>query len=137
MSDPIVLVEPVVYNVDVTQESNNVSVENTVNEVNIASLGAQGIQGIQGVQGNQGVKGDAGPQGPQGTKGDTLFSYSYSFEKQVESTSWTINHNLAYRPAVTIQDYGKNTIEGDLDHIDTNTVVVNFALPIAGYAYLS
>ena len=137
MSDPIVLVEPVVYNVDVTQQSNNISVENTVNEVNIASLGAQGIQGIQGSTGPQGETGATGAQGPQGAKGDTLFSYSYAFEQQVESTSWSINHNLTYRPAVTIQDYGKNTIEGDLDHITTNTVVVNFALPIAGYAYLS
>lgn len=137
MSDPIVLVEPIVYNIDVVQESNNVSVESTVNEVNISSLGAQGIQGIQGETGPQGETGDTGPQGPKGEKGDTLFSYSYAFEQQVESTSWSINHNLAYRPAVTIQDYGKNTIEGDLDHITTNTVVVSFALPIAGYAYLS
>jgi hypothetical protein len=117
MSDNNIVIEPVYFNVEVTKQDN---------EVTIASPGPQGLKGDPGLQGAQ------GPQGPSGTSGG-----SYAFEQQFNSTSWTVVHNLGYRPAITVQDYFKNTIEGDINHIDTSTVQLTFAEAVSGYAYLS
>jgi hypothetical protein len=111
--------------VTVVKKDNAVTVVEKTNTVTVASKGTQGVQGPAGAAGAQGL------QGPAGTGG------SFVFEQQSNSTTWTIIHNLQYRPAVTIQDYSKNTIEGDINHIDISTVQLLFAEPVSGYAYLS
>lgn len=117
----------------------------------VAVVGKQGEQGPQGEQGEPGPQGETGPQGPQGEKGDQgdqgeqgpqgipgdPQNISFTFEKQVDSDTWNITHNLGYRPAVSVQDYAKNGIEGDVDHIDVNSLVINFNTGVSGYAYLS
>lgn len=98
-----------------------------VNKKNEVSLAASGLQG---------PKGDTGAVGPKGEAGDPAIA-SFTYENQVGSTVWTIQHNLGFRPAVTVQDYSKTTIEGDVEHIDANNLKVTFSVQVSGYAYLS
>jgi hypothetical protein len=137
MANEEVIIQPVVYNVEIT-ESNN--------EVFIASPGPQGPKGEdstipgptgpKGDTGNKGDKGDTGPTGPLGPAG-SISSISFTFEQQTNSDLWTINHNLGYRPSTSIIDYGNNNIEADIAHIDANTLTIAFATGTSGYAYLS
>ena len=132
MSEKII-VEPIVYDINITEEKN---------EIVIADSGLQGPPGEtgpQGPQGSQGVQGETGPQGEKGDKGDPgdPENISFRFEQQSNSDTWTINHNLGYRPAVLTQDYFNTTIEGSLQHQSANTLIITFSEPISGYAYLS
>lgn len=119
--------------INIIREDNAVVVESIINEITISSVGAQGIQGPQGVQGPVGPQ---GPQGIQGLPGQATNIY-FTFEQQFDSNLWTINHNLGYRPAVTVKRYDKITIEGEIDYTDANTLTISFSAPVSGYAYLS
>lgn len=90
------------------------------------------------VIGKQGEQGPPGPQGPQGIPGvaDTT-SFSQVFEQQVISSTWTINHNLGYRPAVFVRDYGNNNLECDVQHSSASSLTLNFLSENTGYAYLT
>ena len=61
------------------------------------------------------------------------FSGSYS------GTTWTVNHNLGYRPSVTTTDnaLNPNVIEGTISHIDENNLTVTFNVNQGGSVYLS
>jgi hypothetical protein len=65
------------------------------------------------------------------------YTRSYTFEQQTGSTVWNVNHNLGYRPSVTVEDYGKIILEGDLSHTDANNLVLTFSEAVSGYVYLS
>jgi hypothetical protein len=62
---------------------------------------------------------------------------SFKYEQQSASAIWTINHNLGFNPNVNISDYGGNNVECDIEQISTNQMVLLFAEPVSGYAYLS
>jgi hypothetical protein len=62
---------------------------------------------------------------------------SYRHEQQSALSTWTINHNLGFKPNVNISDYGGNNVECDIEQVSTNQMVLLFAEPISGYAYLS
>lgn len=53
------------------------------------------------------------------------------------ATLWTINHNLRFRPSVSILDAGGNEIEADVVHTGPNQLVIHFAVPVAGVARLT
>lgn len=130
--------------IEVTQNINSVSVTHINSNVTISD---SGIQGPKGDTGTTGAKGDTGSTGATGAKGDTgsqgpigpagPSGTNYTFEQQSDSASWVVDHNLGYRPAVTVQDYGKITIEGELNYIDANRLNITFSESISGYAYLS
>ena len=117
MTDSLVTIEPVYYNIEVIKQDN---------EVTIASPGPQG---------QKGDKGDTGAQGPVGIA-NTAY-YSYAFEQQTNSTIWSINHSLGYKPAVDIIDYGGNNIEADITYIDGLNLTITLNPAASGYAYLS
>lgn len=119
-------------NVNVTQNVNTINITQQPNNVIVSNVGAQGIPGAQGATGSTGPQGPQGSTGPQGPVGG-----NYTFEQQTNATTWNITHNLGYRPAVTVQDYGKITLEGDLSHTDANSLVLTFSQAVSGYAYLS
>lgn len=62
---------------------------------------------------------------------------THTHNQDVSSNSWTINHNLDYYPSVSIVDSAGTSVFGDVQYIDTNTVIVNFTDPFAGKAFLS
>ena len=121
-----VVVQQVVNQVTVTEE-NKVAV--------VSSPGAQGIQGPQGNIGPQGPQGIQGPVGPAG--GVATSNFSQVFEQQTNANTWNINHGLGYRPAVFAKDYGGTNIEGDIQHLNANSLTITFNSQEAGYAYLT
>lgn len=117
---------------------------------------------LQGVDGKSFLTGSTPPSPSLGNTGDTYFdtssgqlytksntgwtlstnlvnpvSISFSFEQQINTTTWDITHNLGYRPAVFVSDYGQNNVECDIEHVSTNELILTFSIPMSGYAYLS
>lgn len=85
------------------------------------------------VPGPAGPMGPAGPQGPAGASGDLYYVHA-----QVSaSATWTITHSLGKYASVTVVDSGQNIVEGDVQYIDTDSLVVAFSVPFSGNAYLN
>lgn len=82
--------------------------------------------------GPQGPKGDTGATGP---KGDPSAFYIHS--QAAPSTTWTMTHNLGFKPSVELLDTGSQEIEGDVVHTSQNVCIASFSLPIAGFARLN
>ncbi len=84
-------------------------------------------------EGPSGAKGDVGEQGEQGETGP-----SPTFEQHFADASmtWTIIHPLNAYPVVTTVDLNGEEIIGDVMIPDKSTVIVNFAMPVAGTARL-
>ncbi len=105
---------------------------------------------IQG-SGPEGKEGPPGPPGPPGEKGeaadinyeelaqhvDVVALTTYKHEQAQAATKWTINHDKGYFPAVSVTTYGGNAVIGAVTYIDENRLTVEFAVEVAGYAYLS
>jgi len=64
-------------------------------------------------------------------------SGSYAHTQSVSSATWTITHNLGYRPAVSVVDSGGNHVIGDVNYVSVNALTVSFSAPFGGSAYLS
>ena len=71
----------------------------------------------------------AGPQGPAGV--------GYLHQQTSASTTWTINHNLGFRPAVELFDSGNQEIEGDVAHPSINQAIITVNPSTAGSARLT
>jgi hypothetical protein len=70
-----------------------------------------------------------GPQGPAGA--------GYLHQQTSASTTWTINHNLGFRPAVELFDSGSQEIEGDVSHPSINQAIITVNPATAGSARLT
>ena len=62
---------------------------------------------------------------------------SYAHTQSVSSATWTITHNLGYRPAVSVVDSGGNHVVGDVNYVSVNVLTISFSAPFGGSAYLS
>ena len=71
-------------------------------------------------------------QGPQGPSGASAFVY----QQAAPATTWTINHNLGYKPSVELLDSGSQEIDGDVSHPSDNQTVVTLNPASAGLARL-
>lgn len=71
----------------------------------------------------------AGPQGPSGV-------VAFVHIQTSPSTTWTINHNLGFRPSVELLDSGSQEIDGAIAHPTTNQTVVTLNPATAGLARL-
>lgn len=68
--------------------------------------------------------------------GDLTFVYN----QKTSSSEWVVNHNLGKYPSVTIIgefDTGKESVLGDIEYIDKDTLKILFETPISGTAYLN
>ena len=74
--------------------------------------------------------------GPQGAKGDAGDLTAYIHTQGSAATTWTINHNRGYKPAVTIFSAGGLEIEAEVVHVSNNQVQVLFVTATAGSARL-
>jgi hypothetical protein len=129
--------------------------------------GAQGLQGVQGTQGigtqgtqgtigtaTQGTQGTIGVQGADGIGSATLDStddltegttnkyftvgrVSYEHTQGAASNSWVVNHNLGFKPNVTVVDSAGNIVEGEIAYTNSNSLTVSFQSAFSGYAYIS
>lgn len=80
--------------------------------------------------------GPVGPEGPKGDKGDTAAA-SYVHEQSSPSTTWNIQHNLDFFPAVTVVDSGGNDVVGSISYVNRDNLVITFSVEFGGKAYLS
>lgn len=120
---------PIVYDVELFQ---------SINEVSIASQGAQGVPGPAGETGPAGPTGPTGATGATGAKGDKGDSGGfYSHTQGIPSSTWTINHNLGYNPAITVVDSAGTVVEGSYEFVNVNTLIATFTSGFSGNAYLS
>ena len=53
------------------------------------------------------------------------------------SSTWTITHNLAKFPSVTVVDSAGNYLIGEVRYLSQNVAEVRFTFPFAGKAYLN
>ena len=62
----------------------------------------------------------------------------YVHEQAVASDEWEVVHNLGYRPGgVTVEDSAGTEVEGEIEFVNTNELVVRFSAPFTGKVYLS
>jgi hypothetical protein len=61
----------------------------------------------------------------------------YRHTQSVPMTHWFINHQLGKFPSVTVHDSANETILGDVEYIDINTLNVVFGSPFSGEAYIN
>lgn len=71
--------------------------------------------------------------GPRGEPGGSYYEHTQS----TPSTTWTINHNLGYRPSVELRTTGGQEFDADIQHPTVNQVVVTLNTALAGYARLT
>ena len=74
----------------------------------------------------------AGPQCPGGGGG----AAAYVHTQASPATTWTINHNLGFRPSVELLDSGSQEIDGAIAHPTVNKTVVTLNPATAGLARL-
>lgn len=91
--------------------------------VEVASTGLQGPQGPQGIQ---------GPQGEPGIV--SVESQYYRHDQMTAAAEWQVHHNLGFRPNVSVVDSGGTNVEGEVTHVDSNTLVLTFSSPFTGFA---
>lgn len=53
------------------------------------------------------------------------------------SNTWTITHNLHFRPNVTVFDSAGTMVEGNIVHTNVNSLTISFSASISGSAILS
>lgn len=70
--------------------------------------------------------------GVQGPPGAASGGIEYPF--LTPAAQWTINHNLGYRPSVTLRGISQAQIGGDVDLPNVTQAIVTFASATAGYA---
>lgn len=58
----------------------------------------------------------------------------FVFEQSSPSTTWTIAHNLGYKPVVSLYSVGSVEFEGQVTHLSSNVCVVNLVTAMAGFA---
>ncbi len=62
---------------------------------------------------------------------------SFVFEQGLASDTWSIVHNLNRYPSVTIVDSANTEVEGDIQYIDKNNIIIKFSGPFSGKAFLN
>lgn len=68
-----------------------------------------------------------------GTDGDK----KYTHEQSSASSTWTINHNLNKKPAVSVVDSLENVVLCEVEYTSLNQVVLTFDSPYSGKAYFN
>jgi hypothetical protein len=62
---------------------------------------------------------------------------SFTHTQGVDSSTWTINHNLGFYPSVTVFLNSGDIVEGTITHSNVNSLTISFSAAIQGSAYLS
>lgn len=73
-----------------------------------------------------------------GTKWVDASGYAaYIHNQTVAASTWTINHNLGFKPSVELFDSGSQEIDAAIVHTSDNQVVVTLTKAIRGFARLT
>lgn len=119
--------------VSVTGEGTAVTVQTTTKKVNVKETPKEVTVTAKGGRGPQGGEGPVGPRGPAGS----IESISYTHVQNAPADVWHVQHNLGFRPSVQVFDSGGTEVEGDIHHIDNNSLTITFSSSFSGEANLS
>lgn len=111
--------------ISATVHSSPIQITTPENKVAVRVVGQPGPAGPSGAQGPQGI------QGPPGAA-----AVGYLHTQASESATWTIAHNLGFRPAVAPVSVGGVEMIGSITHLSDNTLQIDFLTPVAGSARL-
>lgn len=67
----------------------------------------------------------------------TILNATYEHTQIIASATWVVLHNLNKWPSVTVVDDGDNVVIGDIEYINENELLITFAYPFSGRAYLN
>lgn len=59
------------------------------------------------------------------------------FLQVVPSDQWYIVHNLDKNPSVTVNDSAGTTVVGEIEYLNSNSLIISFQAPFSGKAYLN
>lgn len=62
---------------------------------------------------------------------------TYTHTQSSPSSTWTISHNLARRPSVTVVDSAGTVVIGEVTYLSDNSLRVEFSAGFSGQAYLN
>jgi hypothetical protein len=62
---------------------------------------------------------------------------TYTYIQSPASPTWTITHNLSRFPSVSVVDSTGRLVEGDVQYVSSNQIIVSFSSSFAGNAYLN
>jgi hypothetical protein len=62
---------------------------------------------------------------------------AFTFDQQSPASTWSITHNLGFKPSVFVVDTSDNVCYGDIQYTSVNALTVTFSQSFAGKAYLS
>ena len=116
----VVVVNPISGSTVVVNPPIGSTSSSTVVDVNAASVGPQG---------------PAGPTGPAGAAGAS--GGFFTFTQASPASTWTITHNLGYRPNISVIDSAGSQVEGEAVWTSTNSLTITFSGAFSGVAYLS
>jgi hypothetical protein len=121
------------------QGTQGLGTQGTQGSVGTATQGTQGTIGVQGTSGIAGAALDNTDDLTEGTtnKYFTVGRVSYEHTQGSASSSWVVNHNLGFKPNVTVVDSAGNIVEGEISYTNSNSITVSFQSAFSGYAYLS
>ena len=63
--------------------------------------------------------------------------HAFTFDQQSPASTWSITHNLGFKPSVFVVDTSDNVCYGDVQYTSVNALTVTFTQSFAGKAYLS
>lgn len=72
--------------------------------------------------------------GYPGVQGEPGGSPAFTHVQSSAETTWTIAHNLGFRPTVSVTTTGGLQMLGDVVHLSDNTLQLTFAVAVAGIA---
>jgi len=62
---------------------------------------------------------------------------AYLHNQSTASSTWTVVHNMGYRPSVQVVDSGDNIVDAQVQHNSNSQVTISLNVSIAGKAYCS
>jgi hypothetical protein len=65
---------------------------------------------------------------------DAVGSETYEHVQSSAAATWTINHNLGFKPAISLRTVGGVEFEAEITHVSDNQAVVSLVTAMAGYA---
>jgi hypothetical protein len=62
---------------------------------------------------------------------------NYIHDQGIPAIVWTVNHGLNKRPSPVVVDSSGAEVEGEVEHIDDNTLTITFSAIFSGKAYIN
>lgn len=118
--------------IKVVNRKTSVKLSHNKNNIKLQHAGRTGPKG-EGIPASGGNPGDVLTKTPTGTKWSAFAGTDKYFEQAFSSSSvLSVIHNLSKFPAVTVHDSAGDEVEGNVVHVDDNSLIVTFSAPFSG-----